>query len=320
MNNRSTFLLSLVLVCTISCVEHRIFFQLHPDGNTYARFQSVGDSLDIYNQDFIHPSFDTWTTKKESFQHENEKNWRWISEGMIIDTLVELSPFDSHQLGYIVQKDYNQNWFSQSYTFNLIFQGRQVEKNYPKLYESIIAEKTDSLYWLPEALTVLLAKSLKDIYGDSLSHQQSVTNQRLVNHLNNSFSRMTSLEDLSQIQENRIDFFRTLLAPLKVDPSLTDQIIDQMAIHENILKKTIDLNDDHFQIKLLLPGSISFTNAMDISNDTLIWNFGLDSLLKDDYTLSAKSVVYDIDPAKIILIFAGIFTLIFMSYKLKEYN
>jgi len=318
MINRSTLLLVLLLVCAISCVEHRLFFQIHPDGNTYARFESAGDSLDIHDQDFIHPNLIGWATRKESYQTDDETNWRWVSEGMIRDTLIGLIPFELPQLGYQVNQSLETNLISKTYSFTLELQGRQVKKDYPKLYEAIVSDKTDSLYWLPEALAMLLTKSLNDIYGDSLSHKQSLANQRLVNHLNNSFARMTTLDDLNKIQNNRLSFFKSLVAPLNIDSTLAQKITDSMAIHENVLTKTIDLNDDYFHIKFLLPGVISTTNAMEISNDTLVWKFGLDSLLADNYTLSATSVVYHVDPVKIVLIFAGIFILIFIGYKIKH--
>ena len=36
-----------------------------------------------------------------------------------------------------------------------------------------------------------------------------------------------------------------------------------------------------------MPGQPLNTNATEIINDTLIWNFGIDSLLDGDYTLQA---------------------------------
>ena len=41
-----------------------------------------------------------------------------------------------------------------------------------------------------------------------------------------------------------------------------------------------------------MPGEMLTTNAMSMNQDTLLWKFGLDSLLNDNYILSAKSVIY----------------------------
>jgi hypothetical protein len=64
-----------------------------------------------------------------------------------------------------------------------------------------------------------------------------------------------------------------------------------MKVHEDHLKSSLGLKDDNFIIKLLLPGEAISGNAMSMNADTLIWKFGLDSLLTDNYDLHASSVV-----------------------------
>ena len=51
--------LFLFLLINISCVENIIFFQIHPNGNTYLKFKSSGDSLDIYDKDLVIPTLIT---------------------------------------------------------------------------------------------------------------------------------------------------------------------------------------------------------------------------------------------------------------------
>ena len=65
-----------------------------------------------------------------------------------------------------------------------------------------------------------------------------------------------------------------------------------MKMHEDYLKTSLDLKDDSFILKLLLPGEILSTNSMSMNQDTLVWKFGLDSLLNENYMLSSTSVVY----------------------------
>ena len=82
-------------------------------------------------------------------------------------------------------------------------------------------------------------------------------------------------------------------------------------MHENYLKTSLDLKDDSFVMKLLMPGQIFSSNSLSMSQDTLIWKFGLDSLLNENYTLSAASVVYSekkIQKTSILVVF---FLLIF---------
>ena len=41
-----------------------------------------------------------------------------------------------------------------------------------------------------------------------------------------------------------------------------------------------------------MPGEILSTNSLSMNQDTLVWRFGLDSLLNEKYLLEATSVVY----------------------------
>ena len=47
-----------------------------------------------------------------------------------------------------------------------------------------------------------------------------------------------------------------------------------------------------------MPGQTFYSNAKTMLNDTLIWDFGIDSLLQTDYEIMARSVVYDMTPLK----------------------
>jgi len=311
-------LLCVAFLLLTSCVEHQIFFQLHPDGDIYAKIESRGDSLDIHDYDFIHPSFLNGSSKKEKYQQGQEINYRHVTEGIIQDSVFIFVQEGEIPLGYSIKRFILKNWFLSTYSLMIEFNGRKIKNTYPKLYEAILSEKTDSLYWLPEALVVLLEKSLHDIYGDTILPNQKKQNQRIANHLNNSFARMTSIEDLNRIQKNRLAFFTDLLVPLDVHQELPTQIVRNMKPHEDKLKSTIDLNDDHFIVKMVIPGQVSSTNASEFSGDTLVWNFTLDSLLSTGYTLHAQATVSAIDDVEIVLIFAGFLILVFIVYRMNK--
>jgi len=86
-----------------------------------------------------------------------------------------------------------------------------------------------------------------------------------------------------------------------------------MEPHEEKLKGTLKLFDDRFTIKLLMPGQPLNTNATEIINDTLIWNFGIDSLLDEGYTLQANSIIYNFLPfQKLILTIITLLLFIFL--------
>ena len=181
---------------------------------------------------------------------------------------------------------------SSVYNFNIEFIGRTIKNNYPLLYEALLNNKLDSLDWLPEALTIIINQSLIDLENDTTKYNFKTNRARLVNHFKNSFARIKTYEDLRTIQENRLEYIITTLKPFKIDSQLCIELAERMKVHEDYLKSSLDLKDDSFILKLLLPGEILSTNSMSMNQDTLVWKFGLDSLLNENYILSSTSVVY----------------------------
>mgnify|MGYP000320635033 FL=1 len=310
----------LVLILT-SCVENRIFIHLQPNGQTYFMFNSKGDSIDIYNQDFLHPqALSQWVTSTKVIEIDNEKNWVMSTEGILKDSSILFFKKDKLPLGYSFTRSTNKSWYKTEYEFSLSLGGRKIKNEFPKLYDAIKNEKTDSLYWLPEALTVLMQKGLNDISSHSLSQKQKVRNQRFVNHLRNSFARVTTMKDLKLIQNNRVAYLTKLLKPFDVEPNFPSELASAMLYHEKILQSTLDLNDDTFILKVIMPGKPIFTNAVEIIADTLIWNFGIDSLLSDSFKLNGKSVIYTTDRFQKTLISIGLLTLVFIGILIKRKN
>jgi len=309
----------LIILILSSCVENRIFIQIHPDGQSYFKFESRGDSADVLDNDYLHPSYlDGWSSSVKVIKYDGDNSRVMTTEGILLDTSILFFQGDMIPLGYAFDRSVSEKWFSNEYIFSLTLSGRQIKENYPKLYQAILFDKPDSLYWLPEALTVLMKKGLNDIYSDSLSQKQNIWNQRLVNHLQNSFAKLTSMDDLKNIQKDRELFLTNLFKPFKIDPDLPSNLASAMEKHENILKSTLDLNDDSFIIKVIMPGQPIFTNANEIRNDTLIWNFGLDSLLSDSYILSGRSVIYTTDLYQKTLISVGILFFILITIMIKR--
>ena len=92
-----------------------------------------------------------------------EKNWYLITEGILQDTSRVFFYNDRAPLGYSFKKNITKSWISAKYDFKLIFSGRRIKIEYPRLHEAILSEKLDSLDWLPEALTILMHKGLEEI-------------------------------------------------------------------------------------------------------------------------------------------------------------
>jgi len=294
--------LFLVLIIA-SCVENKIFIHVHPDGKSFFKFESRGDSLDIYDNDFVHPyHLKNWATEISTIQTENETNWIRITKGIIDDSVFVLQSPEEPQMGYEFHQSNISSWYKDTYNVKVVIEGCKIKQDYPELYNAVLTDKMDSLNWLPEALTVLMHKGLKDISHDSLSPEQSLWNRRLVNHLRNSFAKFSSLNELELIQKDRVGYLETLLAPFHVAPSLPKNLAISMEKHEKILRTSLDLKDDFFIWKVLIPGQLFATNATRVSGDTLIWEFGLDSLLSHNYTMYGSTVIYSKDKIQLSLI------------------
>ena len=123
---------------------------------------------------------------------------------------------------------------------------------------------------------------------------------------------------MEKIQKNREAFLIDLLKPFRVEPSFPNRLAKAMEKHEAILKSTMDLNDDFFQWRILMPGKPVKTNAMEIVGDTLIWEFSLDSLLSESFVLKAESVIYSADRIQKTLIFTGLLILILVALAIKK--
>ena len=282
--------LPLVIFSHTSCVENIIFIQVYPDGQTYFKFISTGDSTDINDHDFRHPFKDNVTLNSSSNITKIDSVWKITTEAIFKDSIFVFQP--KYSLGFNFTRAEKNTSLSSVYNFNIEFIGRKIKDNYPLLYEALLNNKLDSLKWLPEALTIIINQALIDLENDTTKYNFNTSRARLVNHFKSSFARIKTFEDLKAIQENRLEYIITTLKPFKIDNQLCIELAERMKRHEDYLKSSLDLKDDSFIIKLLLPGEILSTNSMSMDKDTLVWKFGLDSLLNENYLLSSTSVVY----------------------------
>ena len=172
------------------------------------------------------------------------------------------------------------------------FIGRAIKQNYPLLYQALKDNMLDSLKWLPEAMTVIINQSLTSLESETKEKKDKFNRERLVNHFKNSFARLTTFEELEYIQKNRLDFIKTTIKPFSLNKNFAIKLANKMKFYENHLTASLGLKDDSFLVKLLMPGEMFSTNALSMNQDTLVWKFGLDSLLNDNLLLSASSVKY----------------------------
>ncbi len=314
MNRKVSILFILLIILTEACVENLIFIQLHPDGQSYIKFYSRGDSTDIMNGDFQHPfPQKNWVSKISKHTIDDDSSWAQTTEGLIRDSLFIHTPTNLSGLIFKLKRWKTSSRFSSYHHFKMIFHGRKIKSDFPLLYQAILTEKKDSLHWLPEALTVIIDKSLKNLSPKSLTLNNHLSNQRLVNHFRNTFARIQSLDDLKEMQNDRVEYIRNILKPFSMNDSFPEKLADKMLIHEKYLQTSLDLDDDSFEIKVLMPGQVVSTNSSSINRDTLVWTFGLDSLLNEELTLQAVSVIYAIENMEKMIILGVFILLIFLS-------
>ena len=290
MNKNLYVFLALFSILNISCVENVIFIQVYPDGQTYFKFFSVGDSTDINDKDFLHPLKNNWNGKSSFKLSKTDSIWEMTTEAIYQDSVFIFEP--SNSLSFKMERSEEQRALSSFYNIKMNFIGRGIETHYPLLYKALINGSLDSLEWLPEAMTVIINLSLIDLEKDTTKNNFNINRGRLVNHFKNSFARVTTFEDLKFIQENRLDFIKNTIRPFKIGNEFAKNLAEKMKIHEEYLETSLDLKDDSFMVKILMPGEILSTNSLSMNQDTLVWRFGLDSLLNEKFLLEATSVIY----------------------------
>lgn len=290
MNKNLYVSLALFSILNISCVENVIFIQVYPDGQTYFKFFSVGDSTDINDKDFLHPLKNNWNGKSSFNLSKTDSIWEITTEAIYKDSVFNFEATNS--LSFKMERSEEQKALSSFYNIKMDFIGRGIETHYPLLYKALINGRLDSLEWLPEAMTVIINLSLIDLEKDTTKNNFNINRGRLVNHFKNSFARVTTFEDLKFIQENRLDFIKNTIRPFKIGNEFAKNLAEKMKIHEEYLETSLALKDDSFIVKILMPGEILSTNSLSMNQDTLVWRFGLDSLLNEKYLLEATSVVY----------------------------
>ena len=296
-------ILALLLIVNISCVENVITIQIFPDGQTHLKIVSIGDSTDIMDQDFEHPFYDD--NNSSYVIYKTDSIWKAVTNIVIKDSSFSFKPRNG--LAFNFNLNYSAKAISNTYKFQMNLEGRNIKNEYPLLYNALTSNKLDSLVWLPEALTIIIDKALSDLEKNMTSDNIEIERPRLVNHFKNSFSRISTFEMLKEIQNNRDIYIRNTLKPFKVSQKFSDDLSRAMEGHEDRLKASLGLQDDNFKIKLLLPGEPISGNAMSMDKDTLIWKFGIDSLLNENYYLHAASVTTSKDKIQknsILVIFA----------------
>ena len=314
------FTLSLIVSLLLpGCVENIISINIHPDGRSYFKFHSRGDSLDIFDNDFTHTIKTLYNRPQRELKEKDSNNWFQTTEVFLDDSVHIFQTAGTPSLGYKYESHVMVSFFKKEYDFRMVFDGRRAKSEYPNLFFTMMnSQSLDSAGWAPEAFTTLMKKGLEDLREDALIEDDRLYNDRMVNHVKNTFAKVEDEYVMEFIRGNKETVISELLKPFKIDQEFPKMLSDAMEPHEEKLKGTLKLFDDRFTIKLLMPGQPLNTNATEIVDDTLIWNFGIDSLLDGDYTLQANSIIYNFLPFQK-LILTIITLLLFMFLLIRKF-
>ena len=315
----STFFILAMLVFIPGCVEHFIFINVKPDAGYKIEFISKGDSTDVFDDDFPHPTAgDKWAKHIWSDRTKDDTTWIMETRGYI-QSGVSFNILNDGigSLIHPVNVNIKNRWISTLYTAQYIFKGREIYRKYPRLGESIeTSVSIDSVEWVTEALVYILSSALKDISRDRSSTITPFMVERITTHVRNYAERVRSKKIVIELSEEKIEFLKKLMRPFRDDLSYEFYNILNKAMHqyEEEWRITTGLQDDIFHFHLTMPGLVTRSNADTIAGDTLKWTFELGDFAGDDHTMEAVSVIYNTKHIQRISLFLMMFGLSFWLF------
>ncbi len=318
-NKTRFFILLLFGYFFTSCVETLITVKVFPDGRYSMSFLTKGDSTDVFNHDFPHPSGSAWTTKIEKEHVENDDVWVMKTSGIAEGALLFTSRDDSlTSLQHPIQIQRTEGYFTTRYTLRNVFKGRNVYLKYPAFGKSLQESNNDSTRWLDEAFYYMCSAGINDLQRDPETTIDPHLSERVINHIHNTLARVNHKKLFEELEDKQY-FMDQMLRPFQNDLPIgySTLLSNATDIYEEELRLTSELQDDQFQYQVFMPGVITSTNADTISEDTLKWSFGINEYINDDYVIEAASIVYSSQRIQIAILFTAglLLIMLFLFYK-----
>jgi len=281
----------ITLLLQISCVENTFIFEVNPNGDFNFQYQGKGDQPDLDNADFPIPRGAGWTITTE---HDSiNKIWVYTaakgfqnSDEFPDNFFTSDTVYPPSLIHHPLKVDHYNWFFKEVYRFTWSFLNRGINQKYPGM-ANVLHEGMENPGWTSEVLEYLLTDCL---------HRANVGYNRepiIKAELDRWFS--ASLKDLpdSLIAKN-YDSLKT------AGLTLLKQSIDQLqyTVIDSIFKQledeslvTLDMIDDQFILKLLLPGKVTESNADTTLTDTLFWEFDVNRFHSTDFHMTATSQI-----------------------------
>jgi len=281
----------LVVILVFSCVEHKFYFTVSPDGSYKVEYKGHGDKNDLTDFDFPLPTSGKWTinstlenTEAESYDYTAHRLFKRNEYFPTTFYNGDSIYFESLLKHPIKVKHYN--WFfRESFSFDVEIGGRNVSSKYPKVEQFILDTENPPMGWLKEALVYLLTETLNQ--AEMEWNTRPIIAAELLNWKNN---ELEILSDSTLLEE--IDYYKNIGLDIIMQPASPDLYNEMDSIFKSLedeLTITLDLIDDSFLFQLILPGILEYTNADSSASDTLFWSFELKDYMNENFVMRANS-------------------------------
>ena len=310
----------IILILIFSCVEHKLFFQVTPDGKYEVEYKGHGDKGDLIDFDFSLPTGRKWKinstfdeTEAESYDYTAHRSFK-RNEAFPKTFYNGDSLYFESLLIHPIQVKHS-NWlFWETYLFEGKFMGRKVKSKYPLIGELIKDTENPPDGWMKEALEYLLTETL---------HQSDIewnTRPIITAELNNWIGTdLQAVNDSTLFEE--MDYYKNLGLDIimhPASPNIYNEMDSIFKTLEDELQITLDLIDDNFEFQLILPGILEYTNADSLAGDTLFWSFQLEDYMNEDYIMTAQSCISHPNRKKWGIIIMLILVVLFIGIKLRK--
>ncbi len=315
---KKTILIILLLV--FSCVEHKFFFRVSPDGKYEVEYKAHGDKDDLSDFDFTMPIGRKWIinstfddVEAESYDYTAHRSFK-RNEYFPKTFYNKDSLYFESLLKHPINIKYS-NWlFWKKYLFEGKFMGRKVNSKYPLIGEFIKDTENSPDGWMKEALEYLLMETMNQ--SDIEWNTRPIITAELNNWID---TDLQEVSDSTLFEE--IDYYKNLGLDIIMQPASPDLYNEMDLIFKTIedeLHITIDLIDDDFSFQIILPGILESTNADSLAGDTLFWSFQLEDYMNGDYIMTAQSGISYPGRQKWGIIIMLILAVLFIGIKLRK--
>ena len=321
--NQFRITLFVLFILFSGCVEHVFLISLSPENYSF-EYQARGDKEDILNDDFIVPGESGgWEVSTNIGESSEDSSYYFALK---VFEYGDKLPSIFYRDG--LEKDVNallrhpiavesRNWgFQKTFEVSGLFLSRGIGDKYPLVNELILSPEESSSDWLTQATEYFMTNSLD---RSSVEFNFIPIYKKEVEKWIEEISTLQIPSSTSYI-DSVVALGRNFLGTLAGNRYRSELDSIYSLLYDE-LETSLDLIDDNFNIKLIVPGNIYYHNADTVISDTVLWNFGIDKFANSDFTFVAKSKIFYPYRALImcsILVLVAVLAVIIRTRKLRQ--